>query len=90
MEPFVATNAPRYPQRTVVQLRELTDDIKEITGMSDHQANEQQKVDLYLKHYDAITEVTQTFDEHWEDFTTEWPVRLEERLLENGWTDLDE
>ena len=48
LEPFVATNAPRYPQRTIVQLREMTDDIKEITGMSDHQANEQQKVELYL------------------------------------------
>lgn len=55
--------------------------------MSDHQANEQQKVDLYLKHYDAITDVAQTFDEHWTDLTTEWPVRFFQTLawlLHNG------
>jgi len=30
---FIVENAPRYPQRTVVQLHEFADDIRSITGM---------------------------------------------------------
>ncbi len=40
LDPFLVQHGPRYPQRTVNQLYELSYDIKEITGMSDHEQSE--------------------------------------------------
>ena len=76
MEDFLATNGPRLPQRTVRQLREVVDDIKGISGMSNQQENRQEKVELYLEHYEAITEVSEAFDSRWDEFTEEWWSRL--------------
>jgi hypothetical protein len=73
---FIAENAPRYPQRTVVQLYEFSDDIRSITGMSDATDNIDEKVELYLNHYEAITDVTVTFETQWESFSHNWPTRL--------------
>ena len=79
-EGFVQENAPRYPQRTVAQLREFSDDIKEIVRMTDQQANEREQVELYLDHYDAIEGVRDTFNDRWERFTKEWGSLLGEAL----------
>lgn len=84
LEPFLTANAPRYPQRTVTQLRELTDDIRTITGMTDQQQTEREKIALYLDHYEAITDVTNTFDERWDAFTDEWGLRLGDALEHDG------
>ena len=71
MNEFVLENTPRYPQRTVVQLHELIDNIREITSMTDQKESDQDKVELYLDHHDAIADVTRTFDERWERFVAE-------------------
>lgn len=84
LEEFLTANAPRYPQRTVFQLRELADDVKEITGMTEYQENQRAKVELYLEHYDAIADVTKTFEEKWESFTDEWGALLGEALQDEG------
>ena len=84
VEPFIAENAPRYPQRTVTQLHDLSDDIQTIAGMSDQQENDQEKIALYLDHYDAIKDVTDTFDDRWDAFTGEWGLRLAETLEDQG------
>ncbi|GGL64518.1 hypothetical protein GCM10009039_23030 [Halocalculus aciditolerans] len=81
---FIVENAPRYPQRTVVQLYEFADDIRSITGMSEPTDTVDEKVALYLDHYDAITDVTATFEEQWESFTHNWPTRLANRLTAAG------
>ena len=84
LEPFLLENAARHPQRTVTQLREFNDDIRSISGMTDQQANTEEKIALYLEHYDAITDVSDTFDDRWEDFTDEWGNRLGEALEREG------
>ncbi len=84
LEEFIVENAPRYPGRTVVQLREFVDDLQGITGMTERQENEREKVELYLEHYDAIKDVSDTFDERWEGFTDEWGRRLAETLEKDG------
>jgi hypothetical protein len=84
LEPFILENAARYPNRTVAQLREFNDDIRSISGMTDQQQNEQEKIALYLDHYDAIKDVTDTFDSRWETFTNEWGNRLGEALEHDG------
>lgn len=84
LRPFLAENAPRYPQRTVAQLHDLDDDIAEITGMTDQQRNEQERIALYLDHYDAIRDVSETFDDAWERFTSEWAPRLGSVLEDEG------
>ncbi|MXR52599.1 hypothetical protein GRX03_13410 [Halovenus sp. WSH3] len=78
---FIVNNAPRYPQRTVVQLHEFVDDIRSITGMSDPTDDVDEKVELYLDHYDAIADVTDTFENQWETFSHNWPSRLSDRLV---------
>jgi len=78
---FIVDNAPRYPQRTVVQLHEFADDIRSITGMSDPTDNVDEKIELYLDHYEAIADVTATFENQWETFSHNWPSRLSDRLV---------
>jgi hypothetical protein len=84
LEPFLVANASRFPQRTVAQLHEFNDDIGTISGMTDHEENEREKVALYLDHYEAITDVSEAFDQAWERFTDEWGTRLGDRLEEDG------
>jgi hypothetical protein len=84
LETLIVENSPRYPQRTVTQLREFADDIQEITGMTERQENEREKVELYLEHYEAIKDVTDTFDERWEEFAHNWANGLAEKLREDG------
>lgn len=62
IDPFLAANTPQYPQRTIVQLHDLRDDIRQIAGMADQSKSDQEKVELYLEHAEAITDVTETFD----------------------------
>ena len=81
---FIVANAPRYPQRTVVQLYEFADDVRSIAGMSDPTDDVDQKVELYLDHYEAITDVTATFEDQWETFAHRWPTRLADRLESTG------
>lgn len=81
---FLAENAPRYPQRTTGQLRDLVDDVQEIADMTEHHANRRRKIDLYLDHYEAIEDVRTTFDDRWTEFAAEWPARLADRLAAAG------
>lgn len=84
LQDFLIENAARYPQRTVTQLHEFDDDIRTITGMSDQQQTDEEKVELYLDHYEAIADVTETFDARWDAFTDEWGTRLGEALEADG------
>lgn len=84
LEPFISKNEPRYPHRTVVHLRELVDDIKEITGMTEHASNRREKIELYLDHYETIHDVSQAFETRWESFAEEWPDLLEQTLRADG------
>lgn len=72
LEPFLAANAARYPQRTATQLHDLRDDIRTITGMSDRSTSDREKVELYLEHIDAIADVTATFKNAWDDYSRRW------------------
>ena len=82
LEPFLHENAVRSPRRTVAQLRELDDDIQNITGMTDQRENTDEKIALYLDHCDAIEDVTDAFDGRWEGFTDGWADRPGEVLEE--------
>ena len=84
LKELIVENSSRYPQRTVAQLHEFADDIQEITGMTERQENDHEKVELYLEHYEAIEDVTDTFDERWGEFTDEWGRRLGNELETDG------
>nr|WP_264475013.1 PD-(D/E)XK nuclease family protein [Salinirubrum litoreum] len=86
--PVLADHSPRLPQRTVNQLHEFTDDIEDLTGMSEESANRQEKIELYIDHYDAISDVQSTFEGRWEEFTNEWGDLLAETCsdsIRNEW-----
>lgn len=86
VEPLLIEQARRYPHRTVVQLRELADDITDLTGMTDSEPDVTEKVALYLEHYDAIHDVSTAFESRWEEFTERWPTRLRDELAADGVT----
>jgi hypothetical protein len=83
LEPFLAENTPRYPQRTVAQLHDLNDDIRNVAGMTDQPESEREKIELYLEHVDAITDVTETFDREWSAYSERWGRDMQESLDHN-------
>lgn len=80
LDEIIMESAPRYPQRTAAQLHELRDDLENITNMGDQQTAEEEKIELYLKHVDAITDVSSAFDEAWDAYSERWGERLAARL----------
>lgn len=72
LTPFRNEHAPRFPQRTVMQLHDLNRDLQHIAGMTDQSTTDQEKIALYLEHVDAITDVTATFDEQWSEYASQW------------------
>ena len=80
LDPFLAEETPRYPQRTVVQLHDLRDDIQNIAGMTERSESEREKVALYLEHADAIADVTETFEREWEAYSERWGQAMQESL----------
>lgn len=81
---FHLKHSPRYPQRTSVQLRELIDDLEEITAMAEQQPQKREKIQLYLDYQDAIRDVTKTFEKRWHEFTKEWEPLLQSALEHDG------
>jgi hypothetical protein len=80
LDEIITESAPRYPQRTAAQLHELRDDLTNITNMSDEQTADQEKIELFIEHADAIEDVSSTFDDAWESYSERWGGRLAERL----------
>lgn len=48
--------------------------------MNDRSSTTEEKVELFLEHVDAITDVTDTFQEEWEDYSERWGVAMQESL----------
>lgn len=76
LDEIIRENAARYPQRTATQLHDLRDDLENITNMSDEQTSEQEKVELYLEHVEAIEDVSSTFEDAWESYSERWDGEL--------------
>lgn len=83
LDEIITEYAPRYPQRTTAQLYELRDDLTNITNMSDEQTADQEKIDLFIKHADAIQDVSSTFDDAWGSYSERWGEDLAEQLNQN-------
>ncbi len=77
---FLAESQGKYPARTIAQLENFAGTIQSELQMTDYQENQQEKVELYVEHYDEISEVQQVFDEQWEEFSKTWGTRLVEAL----------
>lgn len=80
LDEVITESAPRYPQRTAAQLHELRDDLRNITSMSDEQTADQEKIELFIEHADAIEDVRSTFDDAWESYSERWGRRLANQL----------
>ena len=80
IQTFLAESQGKYPARTITQLETFTGTIRSEFHMTDYQENQQEKVELYVDHYDEISEVQQVFDEQWEQFRETWGTRLVEAL----------
>lgn len=80
IQTFLAESQGKYPSRTIAQLEAFAGTIQSEFQMTEYQENQQEKVELYVKHYNDISEVQQIFDEQWEQFGKTWGTRLVEAL----------
>lgn len=80
LDGVITEYAPRYPQRTAVQLHELRDDLTNITTMNDEPTADQEKIELYIEHADVIGDVSSTFDDAWESYSEQWGGKLADEL----------
>ena len=88
LDPLITSAAPRYPQRTATQLHDLRDDLRTITNMTPEHTADQEKIDLYLDHVDAITEVSDAFDDAWTSYSEHWGSHLVDNLEQDPATDV--
>ena len=80
LQEFLAENTPKHPQRTVTQLHDLKDDIQNIAGMSERSDSDHEKGALYLEHVEAISDITETFENEWEAYSERWGRAMQESL----------
>lgn len=80
LQGFLAESHGEYPARTTAQLNEFIGTIQSELKMTKYEGTQQEKVELYLNHYDEITEVRQAFEQDWDEFTKTWGTRLIESL----------
>lgn len=76
LQSFLAESNGAYPARTTAQIDDFADTIRNELTMTDYQENQQAKVELYVDHYDEISEVRSAFEERWADFTRNWGTQL--------------
>ena len=72
-----------HPARTTEQLNDFTDTIDTELTMTDHEKNEAAKANLYVDHYDDLSEVQSAFERQWTNLLNEWGSRLAS-TLEDG------
>jgi len=65
-----------YPVRTTNQIDDFVDTIETELTMTDHERNEAAKAELYIDHYEEMTEVTQVFENEWDGLIDNWSWRL--------------
>ena len=80
IQTFLAESQGKYPGRTIAQLETLIGTIQSELQMTDYQENQQEKVELYVEHYNELSEVQQVFDDQWEQFRNTWGSRLIQNL----------
>lgn len=80
LQSFLADSYAEYPARTTAQLKDFVDTIRSELTMTDYQANQQEKVELYVDYYDEIAEIEAAFDDEWTDFTRSWGTQLARTL----------
>ena len=82
IDSFLDDHAARLPARSTRQLREFTDDIKILTGMSDQAQYQQDLAELYVEYFKTVESVTSAFDEQWEEFLETWWQQLSAQFQE--------
>lgn len=76
MQMFVAEGQGAYPARTTAQIADFIDTVQRELTMTEYQQNQQEKMALFVRHWEAIAEVESAFDEAWSQFQDSWGERL--------------
>lgn len=90
IQSFVADSDGIYPSRTTAQLNDFVSNIRSELTMTQYQENQQEKVELYIDHFDEITEVQDAFDDAWDDLTNTWGEELTNTLESARMMDTDD
>lgn len=73
LQSFLSASYGEYPARTTAQLTDFIDTIRSELTMTEHQANQREKVALALEHYEAITDVLDELEKYIENLQRTWP-----------------
>lgn len=82
--PIQQSGVSEYPFRSYVQFVDFLDTIENEIGMTEHEENRREKVELAIKYYSAIEDVRQTYREVISTHQEEWPNRFEPHAPK-GW-----
>jgi hypothetical protein len=80
LQAFLTDSHGQYPARTTAQLEDFSTAIRTELHMTEHEETEDEKAELYLEHYEAITAVQQSFERQWQALTDTWGERLASQL----------
>ena len=86
---FLADSHGEYPTRTTTQLRTFIETIQSELTMTQYQENQEEQAELYIDHFNEISEAEQAFENEWKKFTTSWGTKLAQsldsaRIIENS------
>lgn len=80
LQEFLIESHGEYPARTTAQINDFIGTIRSELTMTEYQENQQEKVELYLDHYQEISDVQQAFEKQWGEFIETWGDRLSQAL----------
>lgn len=73
-EPILTDSRGKYPQRSISQLADFIDTVKQVTGMSEdtYERAQVEKLKLYFEHEKAIEDVEHAVRSVWEETRDSW------------------
>ena len=86
LRPIQQAGIKEFPLRSYAQFVDYLDTIENETGMTQHEENQREKVELAIEYYDSIQDVVGAFEDVLTTHQEEWPQRFEPYAVD-GWDD---
>ncbi|ESS10404.1 MAG: hypothetical protein A07HR60_02419 [uncultured archaeon A07HR60] len=80
LQASLAKSQGAYPARTAAQLNDFIGTIRQELTMTENQATQREKAQLYVDYHDEIQTIQDAFDQQWERFADDWGRRLAQKL----------
>ena len=85
-QPLTQTGVREQPLQSYAQFTDFLNTVRSETSMTQHEANQQEKVELAIEYHDSISDVREAFESVVESHQENWPQRFEP-YAPAGWDD---